>query len=79
MTISNSQLLVARSNIKLKNEVKYLGIVIDKKLTFETQVKSALKNGPWHKNNSNSSQQPTQKMCCFMLLSSVILNIVTFF
>ena len=39
MTVSNSQLIVAGSNIKLKNEVKYLGIIIDNKLTFETQVK----------------------------------------
>ena len=43
MTVSNSQLVVAGSNIKLKNEVKYLGIIIDKKLTFEYQVKSVLK------------------------------------
>ena len=42
MTVSYSQLIVAGSNIKLKNEVKYLGIIIDNKLTFETQVKSLL-------------------------------------
>ena len=43
ITVSNSQLIVAGSNIKLKNEVKYLGIIIDNKLTFEYQVKSVLK------------------------------------
>ena len=43
MTVSNSQLIVAGSKIKLKNEVKYLGLIIDNKLTFETQVKSMLK------------------------------------
>ena len=34
MTVSYSQL-----KIKPKNEVKYLGIIIDNKLTFETQTK----------------------------------------
>ena len=46
MTVSNSQLIVAGSNIKLKNEVKYSGIIIDNKLTFEYQVKKLLKNVP---------------------------------
>ena len=46
MTVSNSQLIVAGSNIKLKNEVKYLGIIIDNKLTFEYQVESVLKKWP---------------------------------
>ena len=46
ITVSNSQLIVAGSNIKLKNEVKYLGIIIDNKLTFEYQVKSVLKKWP---------------------------------
>ena len=44
MTVSKNQLIVAGSNIKLKNEVKYLGIIIDNKLTFKTKVKSVLKN-----------------------------------
>ena len=57
-TVSKSQFIVAGSNIKLKNEVKYLGIIIDNKLTFETQTK----NGLGHKSNSNNPQQPTQKM-----------------
>ena len=48
MTVSNSQLIVSGSNKKLKNEVNYLGIIIDNKITFENQVKSVLKNGPWH-------------------------------
>ena len=48
MTVSNSQLIVSGSNKKFKNEVRYLGIIIDNKLTFETQVKSVLKNGLWH-------------------------------
>ena len=42
MTVSNIQLIVAGSNTKLKNEAKYLGIIIYNKLTFETQVKSLL-------------------------------------
>ena len=46
MTVSNIQLRVAGSNIKPKNEVKYLGIIIDNKLTFEYQVKSVLKKWP---------------------------------
>ena len=46
MTVSNSQHIVAGSNIKRKNEVKYLGIIIDNKLTFEYQVKSVLKKWP---------------------------------
>ena len=44
MTVSNSQL--AGSNTKLKNEVKYLDIIIDNKLTFETHIKSVPKK--WH-------------------------------
>ena len=46
MTVSNSQPIVAGSNMKHKNEVKYLGIIIDNKPTFETQVKSVLKKWP---------------------------------
>ena len=36
LTVSNNHLIVAGSNIKLKNEVKYLGIIINNRLTFET-------------------------------------------
>ena len=42
MTVSTIEVIVADSHIKLKNEVKYLGIIIDNKLTFETQVQSVL-------------------------------------
>ena len=42
MTVSNNQLIVGGSNTKLKYEVKYLGVIIYNKLTFETQVKRLL-------------------------------------
>ena len=78
MTVSNNQLIVAGSNIKLKVDAKYLCFIINNKLTFEIQVKSVLKNGPWHKSSSNNSQQRTQKM--FKSAASCsCLNIVTFF
>ena len=43
MTVYNSQLLVAVSNVKLQIEVKYSGIIINSKFMFETQVNSVLK------------------------------------
>ena len=46
LTVSNNQLIVAGSNTKLRNEVKYLGIIIYNKLTFETQVQSLLQKWP---------------------------------
>ena len=46
MTVSNSQLIDAGSNVKLKKKAKCLGIIIDNELTFETQLKSVLKKWP---------------------------------
>ena len=62
MAASNSQLTVSGSNEKFEVVVKTLDIIINSKLTFETQIEVYLKKGPWRKSNSNNSQQPTQKM-----------------
>ena len=39
-TDENCQLNVENSNIILKSEVKYLGVIIDSKLNFQAEVKS---------------------------------------
>ena len=72
MTVSKNQLIVAGSNIKLKNEVKYLGITIDNKLTFETKVKNVLKKMVLDIKAIQTTRNKLPKKClkcCFMLLS----------
>ena len=82
MTVSNSQLNVAGSNIKLKKEVKCLDIINDNQLTFKTKGKSVLQKmalGIKPIQTINNNVPKNVQKCCFMLLSYFILNIVTFF
>ena len=74
MTVSNSQLIVAGSNINLKNEVKYLGIIIDNKLTFETQVKSVLKKTALGTKAIQTIRNNLPKKCLKVLLHAVVLG-----
>ena len=71
MTVSKSQLIFAGSNMKLKNEVKYLGIIVDNKLTFETQVKSVLKTWPKAIQTVGNN---LPKKCLKVLLHALVLS-----
>ena len=73
MTVSNSQFIVAGSNIKLKNEVKYLDIIIDNKLTFETQVKSVLKKMALGIKTIQTIRNNLPKKCLKVLLHALVL------
>ena len=74
ITVSNSQLIVAGSNIKLKNEVKYLGIIIDNKLTFEYQVESVLKKMAFGIKAIQTIRNNLPKKCLKVLLHALVLS-----
>ena len=74
ITVSNSQLIVAGSNVKLKNEVKYLGIIIDNKLSFEYQVKSVLKKMALGIRAIQTIRNNLPKKCLKVLLHALVLS-----
>ena len=74
MTVSNSQLMVAGSNIKLKKEVKYLGIIVDIKLTFEYQVKSVLQKTALGIKAIQTIRNNLPKKCLKVLLHALVLS-----
>ena len=71
---TNSQLIVAGSNIKLKKEVKYLGIIIDDKLPFEYQVKSVLKKMALGIKAIQTIRNNLPKKCLKVLLHALVLS-----
>ena len=42
--------------VEEKQEIKHLGVHIDNRLTFQSEVKILSKNGPWNKNHIHNSQ-----------------------
>ena len=74
MTVSNSHFIVAGSNIKLKNEVKYLGLILDNKVTFETQVKTVLKKLALGIKLIQTIGNNLPKKCLKVLLHALVLS-----
>ena len=73
-TDDNCQLNVENSNIKLKSEVKYLGVIIDNKLNFQSQVKNVLKKMAIGIKTIQTIRNNLPKKCLKVLLQSLVLS-----
>ena len=73
-TDDNCQLNVENSNIKLKSEVRYLGVIIDNNLNFQSQVKNVLKKMAIGIKTIQTIRNNLPKKCLKVLLQSLVLS-----
>ena len=56
-----------------KQEIKYLGVYIDNRLTFQSEVKVLIKKGPWNKNHIQNLQL-LKKSSFKLILNALVLS-----